>query len=118
MSLLEPAPAVEEYATDYIPEVVVVTEEVLSSASTVSTDVAKSLDASPVSALKRIRLEDLNAKAKEPCKKKYNKMKESFKMKFAEAVTTGQDEEFWGVRMTVRVTIEKTIGWSFFKISK
>ena len=36
MPLLEPAPTVEEDYIDYVPEVVVITEEVLSSASTVS----------------------------------------------------------------------------------
>ena len=85
MPLPEPAPAVED-DTDYVPEVVVLTEGVLFYASTVPTDLAKCLDASLVSTLKRNRLEDLNAKAKE--------MKESFKMKFAEVAAPGQEEEF------------------------
>ena len=59
MSLPKPGPAVEEDDTDYVPEVVVLTEGVLPSASTVSTDLAKYLDESPVSTLKRIRLQDL-----------------------------------------------------------
>ena len=75
MPLPEPAPAVED-DTDYVPEVVVLTEGVLFYASTVSTDLAKCLDASLVSTLKRTRLEDLNAKAKEDYKKKYKKLKE------------------------------------------
>ena len=94
MSLSEPAPAVEENDTDYVPEVVVLTEQVISSASTVSTDLAKCLNASPVSTLKWTRLEDLNAKAKEGYKKKYKKMTESFNMKYAEAALPGQEKDF------------------------
>ena len=48
-----------------------------------------------MSTLKRTRLKDLNAKAKEGYKKKYKKMKESFKIKFAEAAAPGQEEEFF-----------------------
>ena len=62
MPLPEPAPAVEEDDTDYVPEVVVLTEGVLFYASTVSTDLAKCLGASLVSTLKRNRLEDLMQK--------------------------------------------------------
>ena len=94
MALPTPGPAVEEDDTDYVPEVAVLTEGVLFSTSTVSFDLAKCLDASPVSTLKRTRFEDLNEKAKEDYKKKHKRMKESFKMKFAEAVSPGQEEEF------------------------
>ena len=48
-----------------------------------------------MSTLKRTRLKDLNAKAKEGYKKKYKKMKELFKIKFAEAAAPGQEEEFF-----------------------
>ena len=64
MSFLEPEPAPEEDDTDYVPEVVVVTGEILSSASALSTNLEKCLDASPTSTLKRARLV-LNAKSKE-----------------------------------------------------
>ena len=94
MSPPKPGPAVEEDDTNYVLEVLVLTEGVLSSASIVSTDLPKCLDSSPVSALKRTRLEDLNAKAKEVYKKKHKKMKESCKIKFAEAATPEQEEEF------------------------
>ena len=62
MPLPEPGRAVEEDDTDHVLEVMVLTERVLSSALTVSTDLAKYLDASPVSTLKNTRLEDLNIK--------------------------------------------------------
>ena len=48
----------------------------------------KCLDASLVSTLKRTRLEDLNAKAKEDYKKKYKKMKESLKNKVCRTCCT------------------------------
>ena len=46
MPLPEPGPAVEEDDTNYVPEVVVLTEGVLSSASILSTDLPKCLDSS------------------------------------------------------------------------
>ena len=73
MLLLEPGPAVEEDDTNYILEVVVLIEEVLFSASTVSTNEAKCLDTSPVSTLKMTRLENVNAKAKEGYQKSTRK---------------------------------------------
>ena len=56
MPLPEAGPAVEENDTDYFSEVVVLTEGILSSVLTVSTDLAKCLDASLVSTLERTRL--------------------------------------------------------------
>ena len=108
MALPTPGPAVEEDDTDYVPEVAVLTEGVLFSTSTVSFDLAKCLDASPVSTLKRTRFEDLNEKAKEDYKKKHKRMKESFKMqKLFHQDRRRSSWQNYCPQMTIRVMIWK-----------
>lgn len=78
---------------EFVPEQVIVSQEVLDDSIKSSEDVTEILNASPVKFRLKRKFELIEDSTKEKLKKKYARLEKQLQRKFAESVAPGQEEE-------------------------
>ena len=84
----------QEPDPEFVPNEIVVSEDVIVEAEETAAELALCLQQSPVTTLKRKKLEDLDERAVDKYRRKYKKMKKSLKDVFTKAAAPGQLQKF------------------------